>query len=209
MIIGGGFLTQWTHKGHDYGTCMSHPTGSLMYVNIPKNASSWTKPNLLDWGWEFYNYHTDVQQRNKVAIVVLRDPIERWLSGIAEYFALYYPEFHMQDSEALALVFDRVCFDDHTERQIDFIHGLDTEQCIFLRCDENYKTLFSQLLDEHGMPNQYARYNNQHVSEDSPVRKHFKELFRREIQNPKYLKQVEDYFRLDYDLIQSVRFYGT
>lgn len=208
MIVDSGFLRQWEHKGHDYGTCMSHPGGSLMYVNIPKNASSWTKPNLLDWGWEFYNYHTDVLG-HKISIVVLRDPVERWLSGIAEYFALYHPNFQLSDPEIIDLVFDRVCFDDHTEKQINFIHGLDTDRCVFLKCDKNYSQNFSNLLSQHEMPNRYFNYEEQHVSDASPVRKQFKEMFRREIQNPKYLKRVEDYFRLDYDLIQSVKFYGT
>ena len=73
MIIDAGFLAQWTRKGHVYGECMSHPDSNLMYVYIPKNASSWTKPNLQDWSWEIYNYHTD--HINKTAIVVLRDPV--------------------------------------------------------------------------------------------------------------------------------------
>ena len=51
MMFDAGFLNQWISKGHKYGTCMSHPESDLMYVNIPKNASSWTKPNLMDWGW--------------------------------------------------------------------------------------------------------------------------------------------------------------
>ena len=70
MLVDAGFLNEWSVKGHDYGLCMSHQDCDLMYVNIPKNASSWTKPNLLDWNWEFYNYHKD--NINKKAIVVLR-----------------------------------------------------------------------------------------------------------------------------------------
>lgn len=208
MIVDAGFLTQWSHKGHDYGTCMSHPNGLLMYVNIPKNASSWTKPNLFDWGWEFYNYHTDVLT-HKVSIVALRDPVDRWLSGIAEYFALYYPEFKLDSPEAIELVFDRVCFDDHTERQINFIHGLDTDQCIFLKCDANYRQNFSNLLVEHRMPNRYFNYEYQHVSKNSPERTRFKEIFERAIQEPKYLSKVREYFHKDFQLIYSVKFYGT
>ena len=55
MIIETG-INEWQHKGHVYGECMSHPDNDLMYVNIPKNASSWTKPNLLDHKFEFYNF---------------------------------------------------------------------------------------------------------------------------------------------------------
>lgn len=207
MILDAGFLTSWTHKGHRYGECMTHPDSDLMYVHIPKNASSWTKPNLKDFGWEFYNYHTD--RLNKQAMVVLRDPVDRWLSGIAEYLALYHPDFMLQDTETVDLIFDRVCFDDHTERQINFIHDLDTDHCIFFRCDEYYREDFSTFLDEQGMPNRYHKYEPQHVSQQSPIRDHFKNMFAEKIKNPKYLKAIKDYFSIDYDLINSVKFYGS
>jgi hypothetical protein len=209
MRIDAGFLTQWQSKGHVYGQCMSSTNTDLMYVNIPKNASSWTKPNLKDFGWEFYNYHTDRILKIKTAIVVLRDPVDRWLSGIAEYLALYHSDFIMHDLEAMDLIFDRISFDDHTERQVNFVHGLDTEQCVFFLCDEYYRQDFSVFLDEQGMPNRYHRYEPQHVSEADPIRKKFKNIFAREIQNPRYLKAVKDYFAADYNLIDSVKFYGT
>ena len=207
MIIDAGFLQAWAHKGHVYGECMSHSSVDLMYVHVPKNASSWTKPNLKDFGWQFYNYHTD--NLNKTAIVVLRDPVERWLSGIAEYLALYHPYFILHDLEAMDLIFDKICFDDHTEKQINFIHGLDTDCCVFFKCDEYYREDFSAFLDENGMPNRFNKYEYQHVSDASPVRKKFKNIFEREIQNPKYLKAVEDYFAADYNLINSIKFYGS
>ena len=207
MMFDAGFLNQWISKGHKYGTCMSHPESDLMYVNIPKNASSWTKPNLMDWGWEFYNYHTD--NIDKTAIVVLRDPIERWLSGIAEYLTLYHPMLQFNNLEGVDLIFDRVVFDDHTERQINFIHGLDSEKCIFLKCDEHYRENLSQLLTEHNMPNKYWNYEPQHVSASSPERKRFKHIFSREIQNSKYFNKVQEYFKQDYELINQVKFYGT
>ena len=84
------FLEYYEKKGHVFGECMSHPDRDLMYIHIPKNASSWTKPNLLHWGWQFYNYHHSYNFYQKHAIVVLRDPVERWLSGIGEYMYSYH-----------------------------------------------------------------------------------------------------------------------
>lgn len=180
-----------------------------MYVNIPKNASSWTKPNLQDWSWEFYNYHYDAVVANKTAIIVLRDPVERWLSGIAECLALYHPEFELQDAETIKLIFDRITFDDHTEKQVKFLHNLDTDRSIFLWCDENYRTNFSNLIQEYLGDNKYHNYEYQHVSDASPVRKKFKEIFREQLKNSKYLEQIKQHFAEDYELIESVNFYGT
>lgn len=181
-----------------------------MYVYIPKNASSWTKPNLKDWGWEFYNYHTD--HINKPALVVLRDPVERWLSGIAEYFTLYHP--HMSSGHitqaVFELVFDRITFDDHTEKQIKFLHGLNTDCCTFMMCDKNYRNNFSDFIRTYYGDNKYSRYDYQHVSENSPERKQFKMLFNEAmLDEPKYLTRIREHFEEDYRLIEQVEFYGA
>ncbi len=209
MLVDAGWLDQWTNRGHTYGTCMSSPSTDLMYVNIPKNASSWTKPNLQDWGWEFYNYYDDQGFENKIPIIVLRDPIERWLSGIAEYFALYHPDFKIFNEETIELIFARVCFDDHTEQQIKFVHGLDIGKSIFLKCDTDYRKNFSDLLNSYNMPNRYFNYAYQHVSSNNDLRKKFKEIFTNEIQKSKYLKSIKDYYSIDYQLMDSVKFYES
>ena len=212
MIIDADFVNQWQVKGHVLGECMSHPSTDLMYVNIPKNASSWTKPNLRDWQWEVYNYHKDLQIKNKKAIVVLRDPVERWISGIAEYLYLHHYDTNVWEinNHMINLIFDRVVFDDHTERQINFLHGLDRGNCVFFKCDENYRKNFSDFLNANGMPNQYHKYDLQHVSADSAIRSQFKNLFAQQIKkHSKYREAIEWYFKKDYNLFNNVEFYGT
>ena len=206
MIVDASNLSEWQYKGHLYGECMSHWDSKYMYVYIPKNASSWTKPNLKDFGWEFYNYHID--KLDKHALVVLRDPVDRWLSGIAEYFTLYHPTFDSWTTDVFDLTFDRVCFDDHTERQIKFLHGLDTDRCTFFEFN-NYRENFSRWITEHYGENKYDRYEFQHVSDKSPERKKFKNIFNRELQNSKYLEQIKNFYAEDYNLINSVKYYGS
>ena len=184
---------------------MSKPDTDLMYINIPKNASSWTKPNLKDWGWEFYNYHTD-NLYHKHAIVVLRDPVERWLSGIAEYMTLYH--VNADPIPWLDLIFERIAFDDHTESQVLFIQDININNCTFFLCNEDFKNNFSDFLNKHNMPNSYNRYEHQHVSASSPERTRFKNIFTQALENSKYKQQVEWYFEKDYKLIRSVQFYA-
>ena len=150
------FINYHQARGHIFGECMSHNDSEYMYVYIPKNATSWTKPNLLDFGWEFYNYHTD--NLNKTALVVLRDPVERWLSGIAEYLYLYHRDFITSDLNKAVreLVFDKIAFDDHTERQLYFIEGLDPAKCIFFKFGSEYRSQFSEFLNTINMPNKYT-----------------------------------------------------
>lgn len=208
------FHHHWEPKGHTFGTCMSHNDSTLMYVNIPKNASSWTKPNLKDFGWEFYNYHTD-HMYHKHAIVVLRDPVERWLSGVAEYFALYHRNIDTtQINQAfIDLVMDQITLDDHTEKQVYFIDGLDPGRCTFFMCDHDYRLLFCQFLANQGIDNtgKYKKYKYQHTTEDredgDTARSKFKEIFQPIISEPKYLNKVKQHYKLDYELISKVNFF--
>jgi len=205
------FHQHWEPKGHTFGTCMSSPNSNLMYVNIPKCASSWTKPNLQDLGWQFYNFHKD-HMTHKHALVVLRDPVERWLSGVVEYFTLYHENIDTTqfNSAFYDLLMDQLTFDDHTEKQVYFVEGLDPNRCTYMLCDENYRKNFTSWLHNQGIQSKdYSRYNYQHTTAGNPTRRRFKEIFAPLIDNPKYIEKLKKHFHLDYRLIWSVRFYGN
>jgi hypothetical protein len=208
------FYQHWEPKGHIFGTCMSHQDSNVMYVNIPKNASSWTKPNLQDFGWEFYNYHTD-HMYHKHAMIVLRDPVERWLSGVAEYFTLYhrFMDTSQINQAFIDLVMDQITLDDHTEKQVYFIEGLNFNRCTFFMCDKDYRLLFCQFLANQGIDDtkRYARYSYQHTTENredgDTTRVKFKKTFQPLLDNPKYLEKVKQHYKLDYELINGVQFF--
>lgn len=205
-----GLLNRWDYKGHTFGSCMSSTGTDLMYVNIPKNASSWTKPNLVDLGWEEFNYHHD-RFYSKHAMVVLRDPVERWLSGVCEYFALYMTDVDTnQFTPAFyELLIDQTTLDDHTEKQFYFIDGLTHRNITWFWCDSGYRERFSQFLRDRGVDNKYNRYEYQHTTEGSEPRKNFKKIFEPLLRNSKYLNKIKDYYKEDYELIDSVTFYGA
>ena len=204
------FIEYYKNQGHMFGECMSHSDTDLMYIHIPKNASSWTKPNFKDWGWQFFNYHTD-KLYHKHAVVILRNPVDRWLSGIAEYMFLHHKNLdtaHLSNTY-FDLVFDRVAFDDHTDMQTLFLQNINLDNCTFLLCDNNFKENFSDFLNKNNMSNSYNTYKDQHVTADSPERSRFKHIFKQQLeQNSKYKQQIEWYFEKDYKLINSVKFYA-
>ena len=172
------FHQYWEPKGHVFGTCMSKPDLDLMYVNIPKNASSWTKPNLLDQHWEFYNYHT------------------------TEFNSAFY-----------ALLMEQITFDDHTEKQLYFINGLNPNRITFFWCDADYRLYFSQFLRNQGIPEaaRYASYDFQHTTEDrqdgDTRRLKFKNIFKHLLDNPVYLERIKQHYAPDYELINKVKFW--
>jgi len=110
----------------------------LCYVPIPKNSSSYIGQLLLSNGWGIANFLTS-DLTDKKFIILLRDPIDRWISGMAQYMcsALLKNGQTAKDivdgwnSLTQDLVFDRVIFDDHTEKQVYFINSIPEKNCIF------------------------------------------------------------------------------
>ena len=203
------FIRYYKNKGHIFGECMTANDTDLMYVYIPKNASSWTKPNLQDLGWEFYNYHTD-NLYHKHAIIVLRDPVDRWLSGIAEYFCLYHKDIRTEhmSKDFLDLIFNRVAFDDHTDKQVLFLQNLNLNNATFFICDSNYKHMFSKFLNFRGYQNNYHKYENQYVTANDSKKAEVRTFFANMIdQNVFYRNRLQEYFDEDYTLINDCKIY--
>jgi hypothetical protein len=72
-----------------------HPgsTHISLYCLIPKNGSSWISQTLNYNGWR---EGCPVQPIDEL-IVVLRDPVERWIAGIAQYLSSYILHSHWYD----------------------------------------------------------------------------------------------------------------
>ena len=87
-------------KGFKYGSGLVNPDRTCFIVNIPKNASSF----LLNWSQEnrwTVAHAGDVAQTLQEIIVVLRDPMERWISGFAQYVSgniLHAKRFYSTDT---------------------------------------------------------------------------------------------------------------
>lgn len=208
------FRTYWKHKGHEFGQCQTLPDSPWFWIKIPKNASTYTQTlfahQLL---WSHYNYF-DIDVRNKIAIIVIRDPVERWISGIAEYVTLYHKNFHADDvnRQMLDWIFDRVAFDDHTESQICFIRDVNLQQAVWFKCDVDFENKLVLWMESVGLtspgflvPNCVREFGNKTLSDSN--KKHTREFFNRVVmENPSYLAAVKRYFKPDYDLINRVNF---
>jgi len=79
-------------RGFGHGSGVVSPDGHVFIINIPKNASSY----IFDWagrqGWHAAVAQDlpDVQEM----FVLLRDPIQRWISGMAQYINTYILSVH-------------------------------------------------------------------------------------------------------------------
>jgi hypothetical protein len=112
--------------------------GDFAYIPIPKNSSSYIAQMLAKNGWGVCNFLTTDLRKKKI-IVLLRNPTDRWISGMAQYMCSALLKDGRTSSNIIDnwnsiiqdLIFDRVIFDDHTEKQIYFINSVPRENCIF------------------------------------------------------------------------------
>lgn len=215
----------WDHKGHHMGDGMVSQDGQHFYVNIPKNASSFIKSCLesLDFKYSNIQYH-----HSATPIVVLRDPIDRWVSGIYEYLLMYHvnlvdglcepycrgkldfaPLFNQE--LLMAVIFDRITFDDHTERQVAFLQNIDLNKSKFLIYGQNFSHDFSAMINTLGYKNSFNMLpvENGGGGELGTLeykRRNFKTLLNEFIDSNQTVKsKLLKWFELDYQLLQRVK----
>lgn len=206
---------RWSMRGHTLGEGMVSPCGKYFYLNIPKNSSSSAKACLTALNWTFESVS---QYPNAQIIVVLRDPIRRWVSGASEFLMMYHqgiidnivePNDYdflplLGEKLGIKLLFDTMTFDDHTERQAVFLNNIDLSRCMWVYSDKNFSQSFSKLLDGIGYPNDFvgATKANSTENEDNAKKKKLQEFLSMVIDKDEFKNyNLQQWFWCDYELI--------
>jgi hypothetical protein len=186
-------LNKWSHLGHDQGECWHDADANITFVHIPKNASSFLKGCIIATGK--FVYSKEFVPAKKY-LIVLRDPLERWISGISQFFITNSLPDQMSE------IFDIITYDDHTDLQSYFISqvNLDTSDIFYM--DKNLRSNMQDWIDRHDysiyMPN---------IPDLNPGNTELKTQFESVLQmHPEYAQKVRDFFKQDYDLIRKVKF---
>ena len=193
---------KWAHLGHNLGECWVNTNKLITYINIPKNASSYMKACLMGSKdkWTYYDHFINQQQN----LVLLRDPVDRWCSGMAQ--SLFNSKMEMSDDS----IFEHITFDDHTELQTYFLQDIDlTNTVFFLVNDHLTENLTAWAIGNGNAINtqDISKYNNA-SSEDNRI--NLKQRFLDVIVNyPEYMLKLKKHFEQDYELINRVKFYGN
>ena len=185
---------------------------NLCYVPIPKNSSCYTVDLLTRNGWTAGNFLT-ADLSNKKFIILLRDPIDRWVTGLAQYFCSaviddeYATEEIQRDFNDLVkrIIFDQVIFDDHTEKQVYFIKGIPLEQCVFLNSTAGLDQALKKYLTAQGqdLNTDYELFKN--ASSDNIVHPNIVKLVQDWLCNDDALTdRLLEVYADDYKLIDSV-----
>ena len=214
--------TRYQQLGHTVGQCYQCQTDpGIIYINIPKCASSFMKREVTKLGWQprFLKLGPrpvsneeemlDVDSINKI-IVILRDPYSRWLTGIGEYFKLYFEQEevfgYLDHPLTLEILANQITFDDHTMSQLYFLQNVPLEKCVFFKQDHNLNLkLFAYFHDILGIENTIIAAHPSHVSKsftfNAKVKQHLEKLLR---SNSIYYTQIQESLAKDYEFTEEL-----
>ena len=122
---------------HKLGQYVCNPAGTIGFINIPKNGSTDARIQLIENNWTTENINNGIHTPARF-LVVLRDPVERWISGLIEFCQR---SLHLDDDDilkliqnphALKLMTNGVMFDAHTAPQSLFLDRFDFDTLDFM-----------------------------------------------------------------------------
>lgn len=204
--------THW-HR-HPYG--QSVRLGQHFYVPVPKSASTWCKQIwTLGQPFDFLAGEHDLD-----AVVILRDPIERWVAGFAQCQVGNHPSVD-DHWERLGWdwVFDTVVFDNHTEPQVSFLAGIEVDRTTWFRMDDYLEDHMLWWMQDHMGVDRSAvktdRYRSQDqaapVFDDGAVGRSQTEIAAMAkhalASIPGASDRIRDFYKEDFDLYHTVEYY--
>lgn len=189
----------------------------LIYVNIPKNASSWISLQFnqgINCDARNVNNYDIVDLTQCRFIVILRDPLDRWIAGMTqmiytEPYQLFDQVNNMHiDTFDWELVMEKIEYDNHTQKQVDFIYNIPRNQIVWLKFDNQLKDNFINLMLSYGCDVEIKKSDKDNITLKNSV-KHsvIKKIVDKLNQHPEYRQKIIDHYHEDYALINSVKFY--
>jgi hypothetical protein len=181
---------------------------NLVYIPIPKNSSSYIGQLLLKNGWGIGNFLT-TNLTNKQLIILLRDPIDRWISGMAEYLCSSLLTNGRTSDDIIKnwnevvqdLVFDQVIFDDHTEKQVYFIQSVPRENCVFFNSTKQPEQAVKQYLTIQGIDLNTDIELDRNQTQGNKHKESLVNFLRDQLaQNPRLTNKLMNTYREDYTL---------
>jgi len=200
-------------QGYYPGGGMLSPNGEIFYLNIPKNASTYLTNTLKENNWVHWNILDD-HSTVKTTIAVIRDPLDRWLSGFATYAALhlfgygYGSDHFVEDYNDLSqrIIFDQIIFDDHTELQVKYVNQIINYEPVFFRYNENLILQINSYLGYDLNTSSVVDANRSESNYDT--NQVLKFINTQLTNNPDLKARVIQAYKDDYEFINSIEFYN-
>ena len=219
------------NRGYNYRAGLLSPDHTRFIAGIPKNATSYLGDWAERYGWVPASARMAIPGIREL-IIVLRDPVDRWVSGISQYICTYIQSIHgpngpvFDEAEVTEhdyflsadafieqytdlterILFDAASrFDDHVWPQSELIDGMmfGIPRTYFMVGPD----LTQQLSEYLGLPIMDGLDRNS--GQDNPEQKKIQEFMRSRLEKrPELVVRLKRHYKTDYDLINSVQFYG-
>lgn len=196
----------YLHKDYDYS-----------FIPILKNASVWAEHFFTSNGYKVKNITAEkLSTLNKKHIVFLRDPKERWMSGVAQWYTnKYHPKklnfsqdgIYNLDKITLELLSDVVELDGHTTPQVYWLYYINPKDCIFFNIsDSMFVTYFENFLKTKLKINYQMYYTKKNSTQGDSLKYHIVDQLKTNLTKSQWNK-IMKYYQEDYKFIEQCKFY--
>lgn len=202
---------------HDLGICFRlrerHfciPSNDSFFIPIPKNGS--TPISVESRADEIRIEPKNLKYKN--LLIVLRDPIDRWVAGIAQFWVSEFNQQRRQEFEQFwDDAYNNIALDPHTYTQSSFLEDYDLSNASWFWLDRNtldnaivswakernifYKPEFDS--DDNGFDAKHAALHN-------PDKVYIIEKLQSKLETTDIKQRLQEYYTKDYKLIHTVNF---
>jgi hypothetical protein len=179
------------YYNHAIGQCTIFRNIGLCW--IPKNCSSTMRFLSVDW------QKGDFRKDNlKKIIILLRDPLSRWISGVTQFAHRNFENFSEIKSNDLNYTFSSIELDEHTVAQWVYISDIPAQ----------IKKEF-YLLEDNGLVNINEKYKiwnkipKKNLTDSSTLKRAFKEKLKNQLVEEGRIDKIYNFYKKDYELIKN------
>lgn len=209
FVIKSKTTIEWNHVLSDHPRRgWSSQDGRLYYHMIPKNASSFIGGIFDGWGWKLETSAIDMS--SKQGICVIREPTQRWISGITEFFhviGLSSDDVTREWRSFAKILKYQPAQDGHTAPQVEFLHGFDLMAFDYWLMSEVIsigKSLHAYM-NTKGYDNWITNYERQNTVDQDHNKRAIRDFVREQVkQDVDLSKKLKHYYRADYELIDWI-----
>jgi hypothetical protein len=197
---------------HPKGFCLSNLNSNLIYIPIPKNSSNWISEAFIRGGWYQDNCLKNKFLENKKVLIILRDPLDRWISGFSEYVTRKVTRGPRRGTIQLNFkvmqnpkIYENFIYDEHTQLQSFYVDFVDLNKAEFFYMDSGYTdkitTFLSKIFTEH-VEFESIRKN---ANEEKETRRYVKSILQIVLKNnPDIVCRIKDFYKDDYNLLNEL-----
>lgn len=192
--------------GSNNKICITQDNYNFAFIPIPKNASSWTYYYFRHYGWKYFQCENDSEIENKHKIIILRNPFERYFSGLAQEIFIQKLNFNLDNPNDLDKIFSRLYFGLHTRHQSYFVGQLKKDQCYFFNLDNNFKNNIFEFTKNTLNLEPYIELSENSGTSimDYSIKDKIEKIVKG---NKNYYRAVENFLSDDLNLYYSTSFY--